>query len=422
MVETHTRDDDLSDAPLAGRYRVRRTLGHGAVGTVYLCRCFWNDAMVAVKVLHPELVTVPGMKERFSQLAATLAQFHHPNIVSSFEWGADDEHGRLYLAMEYIEGRDLTRVIAEDWPLPAARVVDIMSQVLNALSAAHARGIAHRKLTPSNVLLRARRSDESEPGADRVMVCDFGLAQLTSFAVASRCRDEQPQTDAPAEHFDEQSDVDAAGRLLFQLLTRTAPGGADGPLDLGALSASGSVDAALQAVCLKALSETRYQTAAELRTALEAAVERPTQARAANVPRLAQPQARELDAAQPRELSSHTPYGSRPQPTITSRWVPRSQARMSSLSPAERFVPSGRDAQSQRLPGVWLICGIALGVAISFGVARVSDSTHEVASYVERTTAAWQRPSNAGQSRQLHPESAAAEPSHVAGEANAIPS
>ncbi|HEX4353026.1 MAG TPA: protein kinase, partial [Polyangiales bacterium] len=135
----HESDD--TEAPtsgmlLAGRYRVRSDLGRGLTGRVYLCRSSWNDAMVAVKVLHPELAQTPGMLARFQHEVRAISQLDHPNIVPIFESGDDADHSVLYLAMEHVEGRSLADVIEQDWPLSDARVVDLMSQLLRALARA----------------------------------------------------------------------------------------------------------------------------------------------------------------------------------------------------------------------------------------------------------------------------------------------
>jgi serine/threonine protein kinase len=291
---------DRSGTLIAEKYRVLRALGQGATGTVYLCEHTALEKQVAIKLLHPELVGNPGLAARFQREAQTAARLDHPNSVHVMDFGQapDGEH---YLAMEYVHGRDLGQVLIDDWPLSDERVVAIMTQVLSALSAAHALGIVHRDLKPENILVRAG----DEPGiAEQVKVCDFGIAQLSPGRLAhSPFRNSKQSSirvtgdgtvvgtpaymspeQARAEVLDARSDLYSAGVVLFQLLTRTLPFVAETPMGVAVLhcttpppppSGFGPVDAALEAVCLKALSKTRearYQSAREMRDAVQAAL------------------------------------------------------------------------------------------------------------------------------------------------------
>jgi serine/threonine protein kinase len=300
MDANQASSDDLTGALLAGKYRVLRPLGQGLVGTVYLCQSLVGHAQVAVKVLHPALLRNPRTLPRFEREALNAERLdQHPNIVPIIESGEDLEHRLLLLVVEYIEGRDLEQVIAEDWPLSNQRIIDIMSQVLTALSAAHALGILHRDLKPRNILVRRLHNAATD---DHVLVSDFGLARLAPVqltgagqSVAARQHHISPEAwvvgsaeyappeQVRGEELDERSDVYAAGVVLFRLLTRTLPFMGDTPLSValkqcGALppppSGFAQVDSTLEVACLKALSKTRdarFQTAREMQLALEAA-------------------------------------------------------------------------------------------------------------------------------------------------------
>jgi len=118
MNANQASDDDLTGALLAGKYRVLRPLGHGLVGTAYLCQSLLSHAQVVVKALHPALLRNPRTLPRFEREALSAERLdQHPNIVPIIESGEDLEHRLLLLVLEYIEGRDLEQVIAEDWPL-----------------------------------------------------------------------------------------------------------------------------------------------------------------------------------------------------------------------------------------------------------------------------------------------------------------
>src|SRR4051812_1987893 len=138
---------------VANKYRVDALLGSGSTGDVYLCTHTGLDKVVALKILHADMVKHENFVERFKREARAASKLEHPNSVRVLDFG-EDPNGVLYIAMEYIAGRDLWSMLDEEWPLDNARIVDIMSQVLAALSKAHSLGIVHRDLKPENIMVR----------------------------------------------------------------------------------------------------------------------------------------------------------------------------------------------------------------------------------------------------------------------------
>ncbi|BAH49650.1 serine/threonine-protein kinase [Rhodococcus opacus] len=152
-------------AVLAGRYQLRGVLGRGGMADVHDGWDLRLERPVAVKVLRPELTSVPDTRRRFEAEARLAATLNHPNVVAVHDCGEDA--GVAYIVMERLPGRTLADEIAAG-PLPEARVRSILADVLAAIGAAHLAGILHRDIKPGNVLFTAT-------GA--VKVADFGIAK-----------------------------------------------------------------------------------------------------------------------------------------------------------------------------------------------------------------------------------------------------
>lgn len=215
-------DDPLIGSVLSGRYRIEGLLGEGGVGRVYRAVQTSLGRLVAVKVLHPDIVPLDDRSaERFLREAATLARLSHPHTVRVFDYGrVDDLH---FLVMEYVAGPTLTRLVAEG-PLTVPQTCRLGEQIAMALYEAHERGVIHRDLKPSNVLVTG------SGGAESAKVIDFGLAKplradgdLTREGiVVGTPRYLAPEVlagDAP----DTRVDVYGLGLLLHVMLTARHP-------------------------------------------------------------------------------------------------------------------------------------------------------------------------------------------------------
>ena len=160
-----------SGAMFAG-YTVARRLGSGVTGEVYLAQDQRLGRWVALKILSPALSTDSDFRQRFLLETATTANLYHPHIVEVHARGEFD--GQLWVAMDYVEGSNAARLMAERFPAvsPATEVLAIVSAVASALDHAHQRGLLHRDVKPANILLTGRGE-----GEQRILLADFGVAR-----------------------------------------------------------------------------------------------------------------------------------------------------------------------------------------------------------------------------------------------------
>ncbi|HEY7411008.1 MAG TPA: serine/threonine-protein kinase [Vicinamibacteria bacterium] len=161
---------------IAGRYQVVKKLGAGAFGTVYKAKDKLLGRMVAIKTIRLDSLVASGasaeeMLDRFKREAMVSAQLKHPNIVTIYDIG--DAQGTSYLAMEFIDGVGLEKVISQTGRLPLERVALLGAQVADALDFAHQHRVVHRDIKPANIMIEA---------GDRVKVTDFGIAKVTDSA------------------------------------------------------------------------------------------------------------------------------------------------------------------------------------------------------------------------------------------------
>jgi serine/threonine-protein kinase len=158
---------------LNGRYRLEKLIGKGGMGRVYRATQFPLNRPVALKILNPEFQKKdPQFVRRFYLEASTAARLTHPNTITVFDYG-EAESGELFIVMEYLRGRPLSRIITSDGPFHFERVLHIAIQIARALREAHTKGIIHRDLKPGNIMLLEEGDD-----ADFVKVLDFGLVKL----------------------------------------------------------------------------------------------------------------------------------------------------------------------------------------------------------------------------------------------------
>jgi len=224
-------DGGITENPTLGRYQVERELGRGAMGTVYYGKDPKINRVVAIKTLDLsaefEGKELDQVKERFFREAETAGRLNHPNIVTIYDAG--EEHDLAYIAMEYLEGKDLTDKIQEKKPLPVAWVLQIVMQVADALDYAHKLGVVHRDIKPANIMYNEKDSS--------IKVTDFGIARITD---SSKTRTGvvlgTPSYMSPEQfsgkRVDGRSDLYSLGVTMFEMLTGEQPFGGDSLAEL----------------------------------------------------------------------------------------------------------------------------------------------------------------------------------------------
>jgi tRNA A-37 threonylcarbamoyl transferase component Bud32 len=204
-------------------YRIERVLGRGGMGVVYLAEDRRLKRRVALKLVVPQLAGDEQFQERLLAESELAASLDHPNVVPIYEVGEAD--GRIFISMRYVEGEDLKRVLRRG-SLTPARTVELLSQVAAALDAAHARGLVHRDVKPSNVLIAPEAGHE---GGDHVYLVDFGLSRrvaelmppgdVRSLGTIEYVAPEQIRGD----EIDGRADVYSLGCGLFECLAGRPP-------------------------------------------------------------------------------------------------------------------------------------------------------------------------------------------------------
>jgi YVTN family beta-propeller protein len=209
---------ELARGTVLAGYRVEALLGRGGMGVVYLAEQERLHRKVALKLVAPELAADERFRERLLRESRLAASIDHPNVLPIYDCAEAD--GQLYVAMRYVEGTDLARVLAEEAPLEPARAVELCARVADALDAAHARGLVHRDVKPANVLLSS---------GGHVYLADFGLTRTASapgslershFAGSADYAAPEQIEGGPV---DGRADVYSLACLLFECLTGEPP-------------------------------------------------------------------------------------------------------------------------------------------------------------------------------------------------------
>src|SRR6195952_4483944 len=227
----------MLDRLVAGRYQVTAPIARGGMATVYVANDLRLDRRVAIKIMHGHLADDEAFRERFVQEARSAARLAHPNVVSVFDQGQDDE--MAYMVMEYLPGMTLRDLLKDYGRLTTEQTLDIMEAVLGGLAAAHKAGIVHRDVKPENVLL----ADDG-----RIKIGDFGLARAASANTATgqallgtiAYLSPELLTRGVA---DARSDIYASGIMMYEMLVGEQPYKGEQPMQIAFQHANESVPA-----------------------------------------------------------------------------------------------------------------------------------------------------------------------------------
>jgi len=366
LVDT---DDPLLGTDV-GRYRLSRLLGEGGMGRVYLAVQPVIGSRVAVKILSDQCARDPELLDRFFAEARAVNLIRHENIVSVIDLSTLPD-GRPFIVMEFIEGQTLAELVYGGW-LPLGGVVQVMTEILSALGAAHAIGIVHRDLKPDNIIVTAE---------GHAKVLDFGIAKLApslQAALSPRTRTGAllgtPAYMAPEQitgsgQVDARADLYAAGIVLFEAVTGRAPFMHPTLFDLmkahmeetppSPRSIRADLPVEIEAVILRAMAKhpsQRFQSAGEMMQALHAA-------------------SSGLSADQWKALSSRGGgIMSKPQPTPTTSPDPYRPVSVATVAASPKARAPNKDNERKRRP-MLLVALLAMAI-VTVVIVIIAVSTH----------------------------------------------
>ena len=267
-------------AALADRYAFERELGQGGMATVYLADDLRHHRKVAIKVLRPELAATIG-PDRFFREIRIAAQLQHPHILPLLESG--EAEGFLFYVMPFVDGQSLRDRLAKTGELPVHEAVKLLTEIVDALSYAHARGVVHRDVKPDNVMLSGRHALVMDFGVAKAVSEASGRNQLTTAGVALGTPAYMAPEQAAADpNLDHRVDIYAVGAMGYELLAGRPPFVGGTPQQVLAAHVTQvpdpvsryrpGVSPALEATIMRCLAKRpadRFQTSDELLAQLE---------------------------------------------------------------------------------------------------------------------------------------------------------
>jgi serine/threonine protein kinase len=212
----------LSPGSTFGGYQVESVVGLGGIGVLYRARQLRLDRPVALKLVEPSVARDPVVRERLRREARAVAALDHPNVVPLYEAG--EENGTVYIVTRWVDGTELGTLLQRDGPLAPRQAAQAAAQIAAALELAHGKGLVHRDVKPSNVIMTTE---------GHVYLTDFGLAKRAETAAGLTAADQMLGTVdyvAPEQiegsEPDARSDIYSLGCVLYEMLTGEPPFGA----------------------------------------------------------------------------------------------------------------------------------------------------------------------------------------------------
>lgn len=216
----------LEAGEMLDHYRLDQVVAHSGMGTLYRATDERDGRTVAIKIPNPEMEADPVLLERFRREQEIGQLLDHPGIVKTYD---GEQRSRLYMVLEWVEGRLLRTVMNEERPLGVERATALILALCDALDAMHKQGIVHRDLKPENVMVDNR---------DHVKIIDFGIAmkedarRITHVGMSSMLGtpDYISPEQVQGKRGDQRSDIYAVGILFYEMLTGTVPFSGPNPL------------------------------------------------------------------------------------------------------------------------------------------------------------------------------------------------
>ncbi len=274
---------NLEGRLIGNRYEILEKIGNGGMATVYKAQDTILKRFVAVKILREEFTTDDEFIRRFNTEAQSAASLTHPNIVSIYDVGTEDNI--YYIVMELIQGKTLKEIIDEDGVLPWKWSLDIATQIASALEVAHKNDIVHRDIKPHNIII-------TEDGVAKVT--DFGIAKavsnstITAFGTTIGSVHYFSPEHARGGYTDAKSDLYSLGVVMYEMLTGRVPFDADTPVSIALkhmqekpiepIKLNPSIPYSVNKIIMKAMEKDlnlRYQSATEMLKDLNMALKNP---------------------------------------------------------------------------------------------------------------------------------------------------
>ena len=288
LIAEGEQQQSLAGQVIDGRYRLTTLLGQGGMGEVYVGEHIRITKKVAIKFLHHEISADPEALGRFQQEAQSASSIGHRNIVTIDDFGTLDD-GRVFLCMEYLAGVSMSDAMLAPGGLEPVRALNLMGQVCDGLSAAHAKGIVHRDMKPENVFIT-----QPDDMPELVKILDFGIAKVISndeqnltktgtvFGTPHYMSPEQAM--GQKDRIDQRADIYSMGVMLFEIFTGQLPFKAESFMGIlsqhitapppapNTVTPGKNIPQQVEEVILKAMAkepEQRFATAAEMRGVLD---------------------------------------------------------------------------------------------------------------------------------------------------------